>query len=88
MAICCISSGVCLAGEMRHFKMPRECSSFEAKYPRNVNFVECSVAKDIDQKFVTTDEIIATLCEVRSVTVLDPMQHPMPHPLLAHSVAR
>ena len=46
--------------------MPRQCPLFEAKYPRIVNFVECSVAKDLDQRLVISDDdkVIAALCEV------------------------
>ena len=67
MARCnCISGGVCLPREMRHFEISRQCSLFEATYPRIVNFVECSVTKDLDQRLVISDngEVIAALCEV------------------------
>ena len=67
MARCnCISGGVCLPREMRHFEIPRQCSLSEAKYPRIVNFVECSVTKDLDQRLMIrdNDEFIAALCEV------------------------
>ena len=66
MARCCISSGVFLPGEMRDFNISRQCSLFEPKYPRIVNFVESSVAKDLEQRFVNRDgdEIIAALCEL------------------------
>ena len=47
-------------------KNTKQCSLFEAKCPRIVNFVECSVAKDLDQRLVIgdDDEIIAALCEI------------------------
>ena len=66
MTRCCINIGVCLPGEMRDFKIPRQCSLFEAIYPRIVKFVDCSAAKDLDQRLVIRDddEIIAALCEV------------------------
>ena len=62
MARCRTSSGgICLPGEMGHFEIPRQCSLFEAKYPRYVNFIECSVAKDLDHRLVMSDdhEVIA-----------------------------
>ena len=46
-------------------QIPRQCSLFQAKYPRIVNFVECSVANNLDQRLVIRDddEVIAALCE-------------------------
>ena len=56
----------CLPGEVRDFKIPRQCSLLDAKYSGIVNFVECSVAKDLNQRRVISDddEIMAALCEV------------------------
>ena len=52
--------------ETCHFEILRQCSLFEAKHPSIVNFVESSVAKDLDQRLVIRDddEIIAALFEV------------------------
>ena len=63
---CCISSSIRHPGEMSHFKMPRQCSLIDVKYPRIVNLVKCSVAKDLDHRLVISDdeEVIAALCVV------------------------
>ena len=51
---------------MQSYNTSTYCLSFEVKYPRIVNFVECSVAKDLVQRRVIRDddEIITALCEV------------------------
>ena len=62
MPRCCINSGVCLSGEVRHFEITRYCSFFQDKYLRIVNFV----AKDLDERLVISDnnEVITAMCEV------------------------
>ena len=48
---------------MRNLEMPKQCSLFEAKYPRIVNFDECSVAKDLNQRRMISDDanVVAAL---------------------------